>query len=195
MATETIEHAEAEAGKRSMHDGIVIAGAGAVTGLVGGLLMLALILSYTAGLGMGVHLFPRAVAALFYDVDALVGGAGVVTLGYVVHFVAAMLWGIVFAWLIRPDTTLSGAFAWAVAYGVGVWLFMTYAALPILNPVLGARVLLMPVAWLIGHLFFAVGLSFAPRLRRMVSRMPLRPPERVRQRGPVRTEVPTPAHG
>jgi hypothetical protein len=191
MATETIEHAERAATRRSMHDGMVVVGAGATTGVVGGLLMLALILSYTAASGLGVNLFPRAVAAVFYDVDALVGGAGIVAVGYIVHFVAAIVWGILFAWFVRPGATLSGAFAWAVAYGVGVWLFMTYAALPIVNPVLGSRVLLMPVVWLLGHLLFAAALSFAPRVRRMVSQMPLRPPERARQRGPVTA----PAHG
>jgi hypothetical protein len=190
MATETIEHAEREESKQSIRDGLVVAGAGAVTGLVGGLLMLILILAYTAGSGLGVNLFPRAVAGLFYDVEALVGGAGIVTLGYVIHLIVSMLWGIVFASLVRPETTLSGAFAWAVAYAIGVWLFMTYAVLPILNPVLGARVMLMPVAWIVAHLLFAVGVSFAPRLRRMVSRVQMRPPGRVRQRGPVTAPAP-----
>ena len=185
MATETIEQAERTESKRSMHDGVVIAAVGAATGLVGGLLMLALILPYTSAIGLGVNLFPRAIAAMFYDVDALVGGSSVVAVGYLVHFLAAIVWGILFTWLARPESTLAGSFAWAVAYIVGVWLFMTYAALPILNPVLGARVLLMPVAWFFGHLLFAVSISFAPRLRRMISRTSLRPAGRVRQRGPV----------
>jgi hypothetical protein len=189
--TETIEQAERAQGKQSIHDGMVVAGVGALTGLVGGVLMLVLILSYTAGANLGVHLFPRAVAATFYDVEALVGGAGIITVGYVTHLVVAMLWGVVFAALVRPQTTLPGAFAWAVAFSIGIWLFMTYAVLPILNPVLGARVLLMPVTWIVGHLLFAAGLSVAPRLRRMVARMPMRPPERVRQRG----SVTAPAHG
>jgi hypothetical protein len=183
--TETIEQAERAEGKRSMRDGLVVAAVGAVTGIVGGLLMLALVLPYTGASGLGVHLFPRGVAAILYDVDALVGGPGIIAVGYLVHFAAAILWGVLFTWFVRTETTLSGSFAWAVAYAVGVWLFMTYAALPILNPVLAARVLLMPVVWFFAHLLFAGALTFAPRLRRMVSRLPMRPPERARQRGSV----------
>lgn len=185
MATETIEDAETAESKQSIRDGVVVVGVGAVTGIVGGLLMLALILPYTAASGLGIHLFPRAVAATFYDVDALVGGAGVVALGYVLHFVASIFWGILFAWFVRPETTLSGAFAWAVAFAIGVWLFMTYAALPVLNPVMGARMLLMPLAWFFGHVLFAIPLSLAPRLLRMVMRLRVRPAGRVRQRGSV----------
>lgn len=188
MATETTMETRSSTDTES---GIV--SVGVVTGLVGGLLMLALLLPYAWASGMGVNLPAKAIASTFFGVDALIGGVGTIALGYAMHFVAAIFWGILFAWLVSPKLTMAGALAWAMAYGIGIWLFMTFAALPIVDPVLGARALTMPLVWFFGHFLFILPLAFAPRLRRRASRRRARSAAETGRQGPAYT--PRPAAG
>ena len=48
------------------------------------------------------------------------------------------------------------------AFGIAIWVGMTFAGLPLLNPIMRERVVMMRVAWFIAHLGFGMGLGAAP---------------------------------
>ena len=140
--------------------------AGVVAGIFGGGLMLALIIPWTWSTGVGAWLVPKAIAATWYGLEALLGGPGVIAVGFVTHFLVAIFWGVLFAWLANRDLNYAAAAGSAMFYGFLVWLFMTYAFLPWVNPTLAIRVNTMPVAWFLGHLLFALPLVAVPWMSR-----------------------------
>lgn len=91
-------------------------------------------------------------------VDALIGGAGVIALGMVTHFVVAAVWGAVFALLTRRLHEVGPILTAGLIFGLGVWLLMTYVVLPVFNPVMAARVAMIPMTWLVVHLGYGAGL-------------------------------------
>ena len=52
------------------------------------------------------------------------------------------------------------------AFGIAIWVVRTFGGLPLLNPIMRGRVVMMPVAWFIAHLGFGMGVGTTPALRR-----------------------------
>jgi hypothetical protein len=135
---------------------------GAISGVAGGALMAFFAMAVCALTGYGV-LFPfKAAGAAFVGVDALVGGAGVVAYGMALHLLAAAAFGMLFAaGARRTAASPSGAVVGGVAYGLLILLLMTYFVLPLVNPALRERVVLMPGSWFIHHVLYGLGLALA----------------------------------
>jgi hypothetical protein len=140
--------------------------AGLVGGLFGGLVLGVWAAARSFGLGLG-PLFPlRLAAASLLGTEALVGGAGIVVLGLLLHTLTAVLWGLLFAALVPRRTPAALAVVYGLLYGAGVLLVMTYLVLPVVDPALRMRALLIPGSWWFGHLLFGVTLACVPALER-----------------------------
>ena len=139
--------------------------AGVVAGIVGGLLMAMIMMIATAAGGMGLLAPLRLIAATFYGKEAMAGG-GALTVGLMVHMMNSMVFGVLFAWIAGRRLAAPQAVMAGVAFGLAIWAVMTFAGLPMLNPMMRERVAVMPVAWFIAHLAFGMGVGSAPGLRR-----------------------------
>jgi hypothetical protein len=139
--------------------------AGVVAGIIGGMLMAMIMMMATAAGGMGLFAPLRLIAATFYGKDAMAGGAPLIV-GLIVHMMNSMVFGVIFAWIAGRRRAAFPALMAGVAFGVAIWAVMTFGGLPMLNPMMRERVVMMPVAWFIAHLAFGMGVSSASALRR-----------------------------
>jgi hypothetical protein len=138
---------------------------GVTAGVIAGLGMAVVTMLYTSFAGLGALLPLRMIAATFFGVDALVGGAGVLAAGLVFHLVISAFFGLLFAALtVRPKST-PVAFFGGLAYGIGIWALMTFLVLPFVNPVMAQRVALMFTPWLLAHAVYGGLLVLTPLLR------------------------------
>jgi hypothetical protein len=101
----------------------------------------------------------QLIGALLYDVDALLGGAQVVVAGLVIHFVVAVVLGMLFCLMIDRNTTFGRGLAGALLYAAVLLLAMTYVVLPVVNPVMRSRVALAWGPFVFAHVLYAVGLA------------------------------------
>ncbi|MFZ5470658.1 MAG: DUF6789 family protein [Myxococcota bacterium] len=154
------------------------AGAGAIGGLVGGVVLWAFLLFATALRGQDVWMvFKGAATPLLgeragepgFDFLAVFLGAGV-------HFLVSVGWGalfgIFFAGLTRGATLAAG-----VLWGVVVWLVMFYVVLPLVG--MGQVSRQVPIGFaVLEHVLFGVvvALVFVPFQRTLRRQVPPRPP-------------------
>ena len=142
-----------------------IIGAGVVAGIIGGMLMAMIMMIATAAGGMGLLAPLRLIAATFYGNDAMTGG-GPLIVGLMIHMMNSMVFGVIFAWIAGRRLPAFQALMAGVAFGVAIWVVMTFGGLSMLNPMMRERVAMMPVAWFIAHAAFGMGVGSAPGLRR-----------------------------
>jgi hypothetical protein len=154
-----------------------VLGAGALAGTAGGALMMLWLVLVTVAAGADAKMMPKAFAGAIYGVEALVGGAGAIGAGLLLHIAVSVLLGVMFAAL----TPRSGSHAFALLAGglagIFLWAASTYVGVPILNPTLEVRILLLPWAWLVAHVLFGLGLALTPGLKRRIARTPAPPPQ------------------
>lgn len=178
MAIDTTRyHAEPYRSEAEPESGVY--SAGAVAGLIAGVVMALAMMGRSSGMGDGYWTPMNVIAGTWLGVDALVGGAWTTALGVVTHLIAAAFWGAVFSALIRRRETVFGAFWEGLLFSVGVWLIMTYIGLPIFDRTMIPRAALMPGWWFYEHLIYGACLCITPALRRAINP----PPQRI-----VRTE-------
>lgn len=147
--------------------------AGALAGLFAGVLMFAALMTWSASMGQGFWAPLQLVGGTFLGVKAVLGGAGAGALGAVLHLATSAFWGMLFAALVTRSAT-AGQAAWAgLLYGAAVWAFMTFAALPVLDRTMEARVMLIPGAWFACHLVYGAALFVTPALLRTFSELPV----------------------
>ena len=151
-----------------------VASSGALAGLAGGLAMAFYLMLYSEFWGAGIGLPLRLIAATFFGVDALIGGAGVVLVGLVLHLAVAVVLGILYALIPRPTTTTFHSLLGGIGFGVAVLIVSTFLVLPAADPVLRARVSLTPMAWFLSHAIYGalMGALVMP-LRRRFGAAPL----------------------
>ena len=149
----------------SRHAGIHF-GAGAIAGIIAGMVMGLAAMTRAAAAGMSFWLPMEQIAATFYGPDALLGGIGPILVGTAFHLgVAACLGGLV--GLVAARRTAGRAFGMGLAAGVIIWLGMAYVALPLVDPVMRARVALLGGWWFVYHLIFGCMLFLVPLIDRM----------------------------
>lgn len=142
--------------------------AGALAGFIGGIVMAIVAMIVTASMGAGMLMPLKAMAALLLGVDALVGGAGAIIVGMMIHFATAIILGLIFAAIIG-DARPGAAFGLGLIYGFGVWIVMTFLILPAANPTMSARVAMMGGWWFVEHLVYGGMLFLLPILHRTPS--------------------------
>lgn len=78
--------------------------------------------------------------------------------GMMIHFATAIGFGIIFS-LIGGRLSYGQAISWGIVYGLGIWLFMQFLWLPIVNPAM-AQMPSLPFA--IEHTIFGGFLGTYP---------------------------------
>ncbi len=152
------------------YEGKTRAGAGIVAGLVAGVVM-ALVAMIRAGtLGLGFWLPMKLVAALFWGVEALIGGGGVVVVGILIHLTVAGVAGLLFGLVLGNRLNAGGALVMGAIYGVAIWALTTWGVLPVLNPVMLDRQMVAPGWWFGYHLIFGATLFLMPLLTQAFGR-------------------------
>lgn len=142
---------------------------GLVAGLVAGVAM-AMVAMIRAGVtGMGFWLPPKQIAATLFGVDALIGGAGVIVTGLMIHMMTSAIFGVVFGLIGGGRIFAWAAMALGFLYGVIIWAGMTFIGLPVVNEVMRDRVAMQPVWWFGYHLIFGGMLFLTPLLAKAFS--------------------------
>lgn len=139
---------------------------GTMGGLAGGALMAAWLMVQAAVTGYGPLFFLNLVGATFRGADALVGGAGVMLSGLLLHIVVSVVTGILFAVTVTRKTPLAASVLGGMAYALVILVFMNYVVMPYANPIMRQREVNMPAAWFLSHLMFGVGLGLVPLFKR-----------------------------
>jgi hypothetical protein len=138
---------------------------GTIAGIVGG----ALFSSFAMGTAVmnGADLLApfRLTGATFIGSGALEGGLGIVLYGVALHLITSIAWGVVFAALLPREATPGAAFVAGLVFGLVVMLVMSYAALPLVNPVMRDAVE-GTTSFTMGHLIYGGSLALVPMLRR-----------------------------
>lgn len=138
--------------------------AGMEAGLISGVVMMLALMVYSFSTGEGFFFPLQQIAATFMGVEALIGGTGTILLGAVIHLVVAAGLGLGFGLMLPPGSSDAVAASWGVAFGAAVWLMMTFAVLPIFNPIMADRVSLYSGWWFAYHLGFGAVLGLTPSL-------------------------------
>ncbi len=146
--------------------------AGAVGGLIGGVMMAAFAMLYDAAIGLGFFGPLRAIAATLLGRDAVTTGGGAILLGLAVHVGVSIVLGVFFAALTPRQVPPAAAIAFGMFAGLAILVIMSLVVLPVMDPVARARLmwgaprsLPVSVAFII-HLLYGVGLAMVPTLRR-----------------------------
>ncbi len=141
-----------DAGETGTRDAIA---AGALAGLLGGVVMALAMMIRADAIGTGFWLPMRSIAATWYGVDALIAGAGAVAIGIATHLAVSAGWGALFGFASGEERSTGVSFLIGVAYALGIWGVMTYLALPWFNGTFEARLALQPFWFWFGlHLLF-----------------------------------------
>jgi hypothetical protein len=150
-----------------------IVGAGAITGLLGGLVLVVAAAVTGAIIGVPPADFARGISAVFRGDAAMAGAGGDVLLGLVVHFAVAVATGVLFAWLIGRATSDGKALVGALVYSLAVWAIMLYVVARAAAPQFVTITEAAPWwAWLVSHLLYGVPLALSPTLQRRIGRVP-----------------------
>lgn len=140
---------------------------GAIAGLIGGSLLLAIYLPISAIFGHGWFRVLKVIARLVIrDVPLAQMGTGSIFVGLAVHYVVAMVLGGIFAALLpRSDGVTIPSAVMAILFGIVSYTLMVYLFSAYLDrPFPGA---IFKEGWAIGHLAFGIGLVMVPALRRL----------------------------
>jgi hypothetical protein len=147
------------AGTAAMPAGI---GAGAVAGLIGGMVMSGFSMIGAAAAGESVWAPARMIASTFLGPDPT--GAGAVVFGMFVHFAFSAFLGALFGLVVGRGWKLGWAVAAGVLWGAIIWAVMTWLVLPAINPAMRAEVLKSPGSWFAEHAIFGAILGLTPWL-------------------------------
>ncbi len=145
--------------------------AGTIAGLLGGAAMALLMMVVSSAAGMGFWHPMEMVGALFYGVDALLGGAGPVVTGVLVHLLCTGAVGALFGALLPPRQATTGlATSWGVVAGVVCWAVDSFLLLPVFNQTMKDRVDLAPGWWFLSFVLMGAVLGATPAIRRSIAR-------------------------
>jgi hypothetical protein len=146
-----------------------IIAAGAVAGVIGGVLMAVWGAFATAVKGLGWLAIPQMIGATFMKPEAMLHPVALIVWGTVLHLLVSVVWGVLFASLVRRETPNSAAVLAGLAYAVGIFLLMAFVVVPVTNQVMADRTPMLLGNLFIMHLLFGVAVGLAPTLRRQFS--------------------------
>jgi hypothetical protein len=143
--------------------------AGIVAGFVGGILMIACMMTYAGVAGAGATTPLKALGALVYGVEALIVGPNAMLVGAAIQLGFFIVIGILFALPMSRDTSTIKALCGGLLVAIVIWFAMYLVVMPLWNPTMAARVTLMPLAYFLAHLLYGVGLAMTPAFIRAFS--------------------------
>ncbi|MGQ0540161.1 MAG: hypothetical protein ACT4R6_14555 [Gemmatimonadaceae bacterium] len=140
--------------------------AGALAGIIGGLLLAAFAMMMAVSNGEDILSPVRMIGATFIGPDALDGGAGIVMYGLILHVVTSIVWGVLFAAILPRTASVGFALVAGLIYGLVVMVVMLFLVMPIVNPTMRDAVSPMMTPFAIEHLLFGAALALVPIFRR-----------------------------
>jgi hypothetical protein len=138
--------------------------AGALAGMVGGVVTALFAMAAAAANGMDILSPVRMIGATFIGAGALEGGAGVIGYGLLLHAATAMAWGVLFTSILPRQASAGAALVAGLVYGLVVMLVMLYVVLPVVNPLMREAVD-GTTAFMVAHLIYGAALALVPTLR------------------------------
>lgn len=144
--------------------------AGIAAGMLGAILMMGFMMTYSSVTGAGVTMPLKALGALVYGVEALVVGSTAMLAGAGIQLGFSIALGILFALFTSRRTSIVAALFAGMAVGIIIWVAMELLVLPSMNPTMAARMALMPLAYFIAHLLYGIGLGMTPVFARKFSK-------------------------
>lgn len=153
----------------------LIEGGGTVAGVIGGLVIWALMLIMAATNGRDLWPVLKGASSPFFHRRAMMPGfdAAPVILGMIIHLAISIAWGILFA-LVAFGLSRAATVGLGAIWGLIVWLVMFFIVLPLVT--MGGH---MPRAHgmalpILQHIIFglAVGISFLPFQRERPEHLP-----------------------
>ena len=162
MAAYTLRNSSFDAGDLPL--GGEVMKAGIISGVIGGVMMAMYGMIATTALGQGPFEVPQLIGAAFRGPEALLSGPLTIVWGVVLHVLVSAAFGMLFATLVRRDTSPGISTLAGVAYALGLFVLMTF--------VVANRVSMMIGTMLVMHVLFGIGVGLAPRLRRAFAAPP-----------------------
>lgn len=129
--------------------------------------MLAAMISAARGAGLSE---PALIAATFFGDAAASRPVASAVVGVLTHVLVGATLGAIFAAITRTIRSKAALLAAGLAYAAAVFLVMTFALLPVVNPAMAATV--EPARFFVYHLAFGIVLPIA-----LMMRMPRFQPE------------------
>jgi hypothetical protein len=143
--------------------------AGIVSGLIGGILMIGLMIGYAQMTGAGLTTPLKALGGFVYGLEALVVGPQAILAGALIQVGMAIVLGILFALFMSRATSTLGAMCAGIVVAVVIWAAMDLIVLPYENPTMAARITLEPFAYFVAHILLGLGLGMTPAFIRAFS--------------------------
>jgi len=134
---------------------------GVFAGLIGSVVIIAIITGLTLGSGQDIWLSPRVIASVFLGEGAFTGILPII-LGTIVHFISGAVYGAVFAYIVPR---LPRGF-WVVAgllYGLIIWGIASIVLRPFIQPINISSIAYFTVL-LFSHIVFGLILGTAGSL-------------------------------
>src|SRR5689334_20051258 len=119
MADTTLRPEQSVPGAGPLAGEIVVAGV--ASGLIGGLLMAIWAAFATLSKGLGVLAVPQMIGSTFLKPEAMLHPLATAAWGTVLHLLVSCAWGILFAALVRRETTVTAALPAGLLYAIGIF--------------------------------------------------------------------------
>lgn len=149
--------------------GAEIVVAGGVAGVLAGGGMAVFLMVYGGATGIGAFTPLKLLGATFFRHDALTRpGLGVVFWGLVLHLAISAAIGILYAALVKPGMDPMPAVAGGIVFALLVWVVMTFAILPLVDPAMRAASSDMSMGWFGAHVVYGAVVGIAQQLRELV---------------------------
>ncbi|MGO9452736.1 MAG: hypothetical protein ACLQDV_17090 [Candidatus Binataceae bacterium] len=144
--------------------------AGIVAGIIGGILMIGTTVIYANVTGAGWDTPLKALGAFAYGLESYVAGPVPMLVGALIQLGFSIAVGIVFALFVSRATSTIATMIVGIVVGVAIWVAMDLTVLPYMNPTMASRMALMPLAYLMAHILYGIGLGTTPVFIRAFSR-------------------------
>lgn len=159
---------QAEAGRHGLPLAIAIGKAGSAAGLVGGLAMAAFLMVFTVYTGQGLLTPLQLFGGTFYGRAALDSGFGSAFWGLALHLAVSIAFGVLFAAMFRRDAPPLFEVVSAIVYALALWVVLTFAVMPVVDPVMRQAIPGMSFAWFGAHVVYGCGVGLTQQLRHVV---------------------------
>ncbi len=132
--------------------------------------MIGFMMGYAQSIGTDLMMPLKALGAFVYGVEALVIGPDAILAGALIQMGSAIVVGILFAMFISRRTSTIAAMCAGFIFAIAIWVAMDLYVLPYQNPTMSARISMMPLAYIIAHLLYGLGLGMTPVFIRAFSK-------------------------
>jgi hypothetical protein len=144
--------------------------AGILSGVAGGITMMAVLVLAAAAQGIAPLHPLMVVGETFIGPEALDAVAAKVAFGAFVHVLTSAAFGVVFAGIVPRDFRMGCAMGLGAGTALFAMGFMMSTIVPWANPGFRAASQVIGGSWVLAHAVFGVTLGIAPPLRRWISR-------------------------